>query len=315
MNLFRQIQYSQNWNIGFCFLSEEELITNKGVKGVQWLNHPYKDRWFADPFIYSVTEKEIIVFVEELMMEKPKGYLVELLIDRQTMKLINRYILLELPTHLSYPAFLHHKGKVYVYPENGESGKLSIYEYDAEYHKLINPVCILNEAVADSTILQKGKSEFYLIATKVPNVQEKAFLYKASSPIGPFTPVYETPIQLNRKCSRPAGNWFNVLEQQYRPAQDCVKGYGSAISIMQVDNLEPYNEQLKFTIKPLSFRYNLGTHTINFYHTKKGESIAVLDGYGYFRPILGRIYYSKSIRMLIGLMKKFDTFVSNIWKI
>lgn len=51
MNLFEQIQYSQNWNICFCTLSEEELIANKGIDGVQWLKHPYKDRWFADPFI------------------------------------------------------------------------------------------------------------------------------------------------------------------------------------------------------------------------------------------------------------------------
>lgn len=38
MNLFEQIQYSQNWNICFCTLSEEELIANKGIDGVQWLN-------------------------------------------------------------------------------------------------------------------------------------------------------------------------------------------------------------------------------------------------------------------------------------
>ena len=95
MNLFEQIQYSQNWNICFCTLSEEELIANKGIDGVQWLKHPYKDRWFADPFIFSVTEKEIIVFVEELMIEKPKGYLVELIVNRQTKKLINRHVLLE----------------------------------------------------------------------------------------------------------------------------------------------------------------------------------------------------------------------------
>lgn len=69
MNLLRQIQYSQNWNVGFCFTSADDVIINKGVKDVKWLNHPYKDRWFADPFIYSVTEKEIIVFVEELLIE------------------------------------------------------------------------------------------------------------------------------------------------------------------------------------------------------------------------------------------------------
>ena len=129
MNLFRQIQYSQNWNIGFSTLSEEELIANKKVKSVQWLKHPYKDRWFADPFIYSVTDKEIVVFVEELQMERPKGYLVELIVDRRTKRLLGRHVLLDLSTHLSYPAYLRYNGKLYVYPENGASGTLNMFEY------------------------------------------------------------------------------------------------------------------------------------------------------------------------------------------
>lgn len=311
MNLFRQIQYSQNWNIGFCFTSADDVIANKGVKGIKWLNHPYKDRWFADPFIYSVTENEIVIFVEELLIEKPKGYLVELIINKKTMTLVNRYVLLDLPTHLSYPAFFRYEGKLYVYPENGASRKLNCYEYDEFNHKLINPICILNEALADSTILQKKENEYYLISTKVPEVQEKAYLYKSCSPIEKFTLVQETPIQLNRKYSRPAGNWFNVSGLLYRPAQDCVKGYGNAISIMQVDNMEPYKEHLTFTIKPLSFRYNLGIHTINFF-IKNGESLTVIDGYGYYRPILGRIYYSKVSRVFISLIKKLGRFFSEI---
>lgn len=136
-------------------------------------------------------------------------------------------------------------------------------------------------------------------------------MYKSCSPIEKFTQVQDSPIQKNRNCSRPAGNWFYVSGLLYRPAQDCVKGYGNAVSIMQVDNMEPYKEHLEFTIKPLSFKYNLGIHTINFF-TKNGESLTVVDGYGYYRPILGRIYYSKVIRVLIGLMKKFHHFFSEI---
>ncbi len=303
MNLFKQIQYSQNWNIGFCSMSAEELIANKGVKRVQWMKHPYKDRWFADPFIYKITEQELVVFAEELLVEKPKGYLVELVVDKRTKKLITRHVLLDLPTHLSYPIYLRHKGKLYVYPENGASGKLNIYEYDVEHHKLLNPVCILDEALADSTILQMDEGEFYLIATRVPDVQEKAYLYKATSLFGPFVPVSDYPVQMSLNCSRPAGNWINVYNQIYRPAQDCVKGYGKAISIMQVCSLTPYKEQKVFTIKPLSYKYNLGTHTINFSYTKDGESIAVLDGYGYLRPLLGRLYYSRIVRKMIGIFK------------
>lgn len=306
MNLFRQIQYSQNWNIGFCFLSAEDIVSNKGIKSARWLNHSYKDRWFADPFIYTVTENEIVVFVEELLIEKPKGYLVELVINKHTMRLVKRYVLLELTTHLSYPAFLRYNGKLYVYPENGASGKLNCYEYDELNHKLINPICILDEALADSTIYKKGENEYYLIATKVPVVQEKAYLYKSQSPITQFIPVSDSPVQIERFCSRPAGNWFDIEGQLFRPAQDCVKGYGNAISIMQVDKIEPYKEHFKFTIKPFSFKYNKGTHTINFFQAESGECLTVIDGYGYLRPIMGRIYYSGAVHMLVDSIKKFS---------
>lgn len=92
-----------------------------------------------------------------------------------------------------------------------------------------------------------AKNEFYLIATKAPDVQEKAYLYKAFSPMGPFVSVSEEPVQMNRNCSRPAGNWFKSAHKLFRPAQDCVRGYGRAISIMRVDCLTPFKEQIVFT--------------------------------------------------------------------
>lgn len=304
MNLFRQLQYSQNWNIGFCILTEEELVVKKEISHIQWLKHPFKDRWFADPFIYSVTDGEIVVFVEELMINQPIGYLVELIIDRNTYKLRDRHILLKLSTHLSYPAYIRYRGKCYVYPENGASGKLNLYEYNPEKHLLVNPVTILNDAVADATILQLEENEFYLIATKAPDVQEKAYLYKSGSPMGPFVPVCDSPIVLSRECSRPAGNFFRVDQMLFRPSQNCVNRYGGAISIMQVDSIYPYKEHLLFRINPLSYRYNLGIHTINFYYSHLGNSIVALDGCGYMRPILGRIYNSKFVRCCVGQIKR-----------
>lgn len=302
MNLLRRIQYSQNWNIGFCEISSNEIISGKRITDIKWLKHKYKDRWFADPFIYSVTERTITVFVEELMIEKPKGYLVELEIDRKSYEIHNRYVLLDLETHLSYPTILEYEGRTYVYPENGESGELNIYEYDRINHQLINPKCILCEALADATMLQMSGSEYYIIATKVPNVQERSYLFKSDSPFGPFEAVSSEPVQCSRRCSRPAGAWFKIDGTLYRPSQDCEAGYGSAISVMKVNSLHPFSEQLLHKIMPLSYRYNLGTHTLNFYN-KSNYKMAVFDGYGYFYPILGRLYYSCFVRGFLNLIK------------
>ena len=95
MNIIIKIKYNQYWNIGFCEQNPEELIRNKQLKSSRWLSHPYRDRWFADPFIYKVTDNEIVVFVEECPIENPKGIICELVIDRKSMQLKKRYVMLE----------------------------------------------------------------------------------------------------------------------------------------------------------------------------------------------------------------------------
>lgn len=297
MNFLQKIQYNQNWNIGFCEQTPEELLKDKSLKPIQWMKHPYKDRWFADPFILKVTEDDIVVFVEECPMEKPKGILCELVLDRKTKRLKQRFVLLELDTHLSYPAIIRFDGKIFVYPENGASGRLNIYEFDETKHRLINPVCILQEAVADATIIEY-EGHYLMVATKYPETQQEAFLFQSESLFGPFIQVIEKPIQSNRSCSRPGGNWFIIDNVLYRPAQDCSQKYGAALSLMEIEDNCNKNELLALYLNPLKGRYCLGLHTLNF---KSG--ICVIDGYGYLYPLFGRLYYSSFVRSLTKMIK------------
>lgn len=287
MNWKARLLYPQNWNIGFCEQTPEELIRDKKLYKIRWLKHPYRDRWFADPFIYQVTENEIIVFVEECMIsDTPKGIICELVIDRKTMRLKKRYVMLELDTHLSYPAIVEKAGVTYVYPENGASGSLKMYRYDAEKHQLVDPVCILNEAVADSTILERDGA-YYLIATKTENPLQEAYLFKSDKLFGPYKLFTDLPIQTNRSCSRPAGNWISCSSKLFRPSQDCSVRYGGGIYIMEIDSLEPFREKKGFALESVDYKYNLGIHTINY---SNSGNLEVIDGYGYLHPFFSRIW-------------------------
>ena len=292
MNLLRKIQYSQYWNIGFCEQTPEEFVHEKQLRPIKWLNHPYRDRWFADPFILKVTDDKIVVFVEECPMENPKGIICKLVIDRHTMRLKDRYVMLEKDTHLSYPAIIRHNGKIYVYPENGASGNLNLYEYDEENHRLTNPICILEEAVADATIIQQN-GMFYLTATKFPDTQKRLFLYIASSLFGPYKQLQENPVIEDLSNSRNGGNYFNAYGCLYRTAQNCSERYGGAISVMSVNCCEEYKETFEFGINPVVGRYAQGLHTINL-----EGGLCVVDGYGYYYPVLGNLYYK--VRSLLG---------------
>lgn len=277
--------YDQNWNIGFCDLSAKEFVRKKGIKEIHWLKHPYKDRWFADPFILDYTDNEIRVLVEECPVISPKGIICELLIDRKTMRLKERYVLLELDTHLSYPYILHFKGRIYVCPENGASSSWNIYEYDSKNHKLVNPKCLISESIADASILE-SEDGYYMIATKFPDTQEKTYLYKANEILGCYQQIFEEPIAYESCNSRPGGSWIRVNDELYRPAQNCKERYGGSLAIMKVDfNHAKIIEQFVFELMPTSGKYRLGLHTINF----KGD-LCVVDGCSYLYPFCGRIY-------------------------
>lgn len=279
-----KLSYSQNWNIGFCRITPTDLSNEKTMGGIRWLKHPYRDRWFADPFILKVTDDEVVVLVEECMISQPQGIISELVISRKNMKLLQKYELLQLDTHLSYPIIYKQNNKIYVCPENCESGRLTLYEYDAETHKLVNPIVILNEPVVDATIIQQDNI-FYLVATKSPESQSNLFLYSSQNLFGPYTQVDVAPVVVGLDNSRPGGNFFRANGNLYRPAQNCHKRYGASLSVMKA-LITPhcYEEEFMFGIYPKSFKYNLGLHTINF-----GETYAVVDGYGYSYPIIGRV--------------------------
>lgn len=298
MSFSKNIKNGSFWNIGFCDYTPENLIEKKTLPTIQWMKHPYKDRFFADPFILKVTDTEIVVFVEEYVFDNPPGLIVELVLDRESKRLKQRYEMLRFPTHLSYPAIIRKGNEIFVYPENGASGKLNVYRYDAENHKLVYPHPIHEDAIFDATIHQKADGSYIMVATKQPDNLENAYLFSAPSYEGPFTQIGDKPFQPDRSCARMAGNFFEACGQLYRPAQDCVSRYGAGTAIMQFDTITN-KEQKVFTLYPQSYDYNLGLHTINFH-----EGLCVIDGYGYLYPTFGRIYASKKVDKLRKFAKK-----------
>lgn len=297
----KKLKNKDFFNVGFVDMTPEEFIKTGKLGTVQWMRHPYRDRFIADPFILEVNNDEIIVLAEDCpFCNYHGGRIVELHVDRTTKQLKERYEILSLDTHLSYPAIIRRDGKIYVYPENGQSGKLYIYEFDRTNHKLINPKLILDEAVADATIFERSDG-WFLIATSSTNTRREVFLYRADRFDGIYKKVSDCPFNESVKESRPAGDFFMVGSHLYRPAQDCEARYGAALSIMKINEWETtIKEHIALHVDPINWRYNLGIHTINFY-----EGVCVIDGYGYLYPIIGRLLYTpkKIARSIIKFLK------------
>lgn len=281
----RQLLNNENWNIGFVEgLTAEKLLATKKLPKIKWMRHEYKDRAFADPYILSTEGKHLAILCEEIIFGK-KGKISRLLVDKETYMLKDRKEVLELPTHLSYPAIIEDNGDVYIYPENGESGEIRKYRYDPEKELMEDRGILTKGALADFTICnRKIGGKWYALSSKMrPDYGKNAYLYYSENKLGIYTPVSDTPVA-DTRCSRPGGNFFTIGEDIYRPAQDCTRRYGYGLRIMHVKSFIPYHEEEILKITPQSFRYNLGIHTLNF-----GDGYAVTDGYGYKYLYIGII--------------------------
>lgn len=172
---------AERWNIGVIQNSLDGIVKGNDID-VRWINHKSKQSWFADPFILDVTDDEIILLVEEYYKPIGKGRISKLRVARNTQKLLNCEVVLELPTHLSFP-YIFRKDSivekyikdldqdtisssdsyVYIMPENGESGHLYIYKYFPKTNNIRCLCSVLDHSVADAVPIEINNELFYFV--------------------------------------------------------------------------------------------------------------------------------------------------------
>lgn len=248
------------WEIGFV---EGGLPAVMGVAPlqIQWLKHDYRDRWFADPFVLEVTEDEIQVLAEEVQYETEKGRIVLLKVDRKTYELRSLNLVLELQTHLSFPAIWREEGRVFVYPESWKSGELSLYEFKDGHCDPNSKTVICEESMADAVMTERfGKRQLFSVRDN-----DKLLVYNYNYEKQRFTISHVK--FFNKATARNAGDFFEFEGEVYRPAQVCINRYGEAIEIQKVvrgddDNFcfIPYK-----TLCSNHASLDVGMHTLNCY--------------------------------------------------
>lgn len=290
MNLLKKIGDlgTQCWALGFV-RGGMDAVMNSNQIDCDWVRMP-KDRWFADPFVLDVTDKEILLLVEDYAYVTRKGVVSLLHINRATMEIVYRKMLLELPTHLSFPAIWRKDGHIYVYPESANSGRLDMYEYDPAKEELSFVQTMCDNVVWDSYITEAFGEPLLFTASKN---DYRLDIYKWDEKKKRFVPNVVIPSE--KPNSRLGGAVFEYKGDYYYPAQDCSKNYGSAIDIKQIkmESAECEVECVKHLKSPHP-DYQLGMHTLNEY-----KGVVVVDVLGYRYGIIGRI-----IALMVELKRK-----------
>lgn len=268
------------WALGFVKDGLDGVMNDNPIR-VDWLKMPRKG-WFADPFILDVNDKEIQVLVEEMPVGKPcKGVITLLKVNRNTFELISKKIVLEIPTHLSFPCVLRENGRIYVYPESAKSGKLDVYEFDPKTETMTFVKTICDDVVWDSCITDRLGER--MLFTGAHDGDQILDIYRWEASKERFLP-WKQEVSDNKNV-RMGGQLFDYNGEVYYPAQDCNGGYGSALQIKRV---KYSNGQFSFvTVKRITSphpKMKLGLHTLNEY-----KGVVVIDVLGYRHPFVGKI--------------------------
>ena len=282
------------WNLAFVEDSLATIVTEKDID-VHYMKGNKRFQWFADPFILDVAPDSIECLVEEFSYKTMKGRIAKLVIDRKTYRLQTVKILLDLPTHLSFPFIFRKDGHIYIMPENSASGQSTMYEYSPTDDSLIphNKVCGL--PFTDATIYNDGQN-YYLLTTKLPssngNVLEIYNFDEHSFTVGE-KPVQTIKFDSNR--ARNAGEIFSACGSVFRPAQDCNGGYGKGIILQELKiTADGFRLNDYCSFYPKTWVYNMGYHTFNHY-----KGVTVVDAHGYRYLLLGRF-----LNLLSNMCKK-----------
>lgn len=281
---------SQSWQLGFVCKGIDGIFKD-GPLSINWVRSPYKDRWFADPFILDVTEDNILLLVEEFRYKYPKGRIAKLTIDIKSLEITDLKIILEEDTHLSFPNILRRDGKIYVYPENANGGKLNLYEYDEENEKLVFVQTICDDVIWDSCITELfGKKQMFTAHRDDYHLD----IYAWDDVTRRF--LQSESIESKEKNSRMAGQFFEYQGEIYCPFQNCEKTYGGHIDLKKVTLSE--DGKLNYTkVKELHsphHKFKEGLHTLNEY---KGVAVIDVKGFNYYTgrviaQIVKRIKYT-----------------------
>jgi hypothetical protein len=221
---------------------------------------------YADPFLHRRGDR-LHLFIEEVEHARGRGVIscCEVAPDGRPGR---PRVVLEEPFHLSYPHVFEYEGRVYMIPETAEAGEIRLYAASRYPDRWRLERVLLGGMPAFDPTLVRHDGRLWLFAVVPvpggPNTDELS-LFHAERLEGPWRPHPANPVVSDARCARPAGRVLRIGNALVRPAQDCSRDYGYAVTFQRIDVLTPtdYRESTIGRLEPGWAKGNLRTHTYN----------------------------------------------------
>ncbi len=231
------------------------------------VHHAPPGRFWADP-VPIVRDGKVWVFFEDYSFASKKAAIACAPVSADG-HLGEVATALECPYHLSYPFVFEHRGQLYLIPDTWDENRVELWRCRRFPIDWRLERTLLDDVHMGDPTLHRQDAKLWLFGTVSEaraRANDELHIYVAEALDGAWRPHPANPVVSDRRRARPAGRLFFRDGQLIRPAQDCGGGYGRAVVLNRVDELNErvYAETLVGRINGTELAGNRGTHTVNY---------------------------------------------------
>jgi hypothetical protein len=196
---------------------------------------------YADPFLFERDGRHHL-FVEDVPPGTGRGVISHVELRPGSTNAGPPVPVLQADHHLSYPFVFSYDGEIYMIPESGEASQIQLYRassFPTEWK--LDRVLVDDIRAADATLLE-ADGRWWMLASVGgygTTLGDELHVFFAASPLGPWTPHPANPVVSDIRAARPAGAILRDGDRVVRPAQDCSRRYGRAVSLREITVLDP----------------------------------------------------------------------------
>lgn len=216
-----------------------ELRVPVGWKGGSELVRWRPGHLYADPFLFE-HEGRHHLFCEEVVGPGEPGIISHTELRPDGASADPPAPVLQASHHLSYPFVFAHEGELFMVPESRAAGRVELYRAEDFPRGWRREAILLEDLDAvDSTIVAEAGRLWLFAGVAAPGASslDELHLFSAPAPRGPWVAHPRNPIVSDVRGARPAGAIQRWGGRLVRPAQDCSRRYGGAVSFREIDVL------------------------------------------------------------------------------
>jgi hypothetical protein len=266
-----------HWVVGWRRTNDDRIGDTLRMPQQEWMRLPDDGaRFYADPFLFQ-KDGRTWLFLEEYQYAVGKALLSVVEIGAQGVIGTPRPII-ERPYHLSYPFVFERDGAIWMLPEMSSARRAELLRAtNFPYEWEPTATLIDGQEISDATLIEH-QNKLWLFASVSGDggsSWDNLHLWSAQTLKGEWRSHPRNPVLIDAAAARPAGGMYRHSNELWRPAQDCTRGYGSALTLARITKLddENYTQQNVASLRPGASWPGIALHTLN----TAGE-FEVIDG-------------------------------------